>query len=403
MVFVLSVTLCNFALSFIFVFMLENLINGEPVRHLYVIGNGFDRYHGAKSTYWDFRGYLIRHDDFALKMFELFFGPRSMMNNFKSIKDYLLCLQYGRALPAPRNTWACKCLWNDFERYLGELNRERVFDFMDEELSELDEEEDGFYTNFDALIGWVSDIVKECSVEMQYHFHRWINTVHYEKGFRKKMLLLDGNAAFLNFNYTLFLETEYGIPREQIVYIHGERRQKFGKLVLGHRAENAEAAFDEWIHKNRNKRRYRPNLKGKNGRYFANDKLVYLAFFAEDEAKGRWRLPVRYYAADLIEERLEDYYKENVKRCGEIIDRNLEFFKSLRELQEITVLGHSLGDVDLPYFRAILDHVVAPEDLKWKFSYHTDADKCRIKRFCRQLKIPEAGNDQLFSMSVLKR
>ena len=144
-------------------------------------------------------------------------------------------------------------------------------------------------------------------------------------------------------------------------------------------------------------------MKGKNGRYFANDKLVYLTFFAEDEAKGRWRLPVRYYAADLIEERLEDYYKENVKRCGEIIDRNLEFFKSLRELQEITVLGHSLGDVDLPYFRAILDHVVAPEDLKWKFSYHTDADKCRIKRFCRQLKIPEAENDQLFSMSVLKR
>ena len=92
-----------------------------------------------------------------------------------------------------------------------------------------------------------------------------------------------------------------------------------------------------------------------------------------------------------------------MKRCGEIIDRNLEFFKSLRELQEITVLGHSLGDVDLPYFRAILDHVVAPEDLKWKFSYHTDADKCRIKRFCRQLKIPEAENDQLFSMSVLKR
>ena len=403
MVFVLSVTLCNFTLSFIFVFMLENLINGEPVRHLYVIGNGFDRYHGAKSTYWDFRGYLIRHDDFALKMFELFFGPRSMMNNFKSIKDYLLCLQYGRALPAPRNTWACKCLWNDFERYLGELNRERVFDVVDEDLSELDEEEGGFYANFDALIGRVSDIVKECSVEMQYHFHRWINTVHYEKGFRKKMLLLDGNAAFLNFNYTLFLETEYGIPREQIVYIHGERRQKFGKLVLGHRAENAEAAFDEWIHKNRNKRRYRPNLKGKNGRYFANDKLVYLVFFAEDEAKGRWRLPVRYYAADLIEERLEDYYKENVKRCGEIIDRNLEFFKSLRELQEITVLGHSLGDVDLPYFRAILDHVVAPEDLKWKFSYHTDADKCRIKRFCRQLKIPEAENDQLFSMSVLKR
>lgn len=172
------------------------------------------------------------------------------------------------------------------------------------------------------------------------------------------MLQLDGNAAFLNFNYTLFFETEYDIPRAQIVYIHGDRRQRFGKLVLGHRVEDDEVAFDEWIHKNRNRRRYRPNLKGKNGRYFANDKLVYLAFFSENEAKGNWRLPIRYYAVDLIEERLEGYYKENVKRCGEIIDRNFGFFKSLRELREITVLGHSLSDVDLPYFKAILENVV---------------------------------------------
>jgi hypothetical protein len=399
----LSVTLYNFTLSFIFAFMLKNLINGEPVRHLYVIGNGFDRYHGAKSSYWDFRGYLIRHDDFALKMFELFFGPRAMMNNFQSIRDYLLCLQYGRTLPVPRNTWACKCLWSDFERYLGELNRERVFDFVDEDLSESEKEEGGSCANFYAIIERVSDIVKACSVEMQYHFHRWINTVHYEKGFRKKMLQLDGNAAFLNFNYTLFLETEYDIPREQIVYIHGDRRQRFGKLVLGHRVEDDEEAFDEWIHKNRNRRRYRPNLKGKNGRYFANDKLVYLAFFSENEAKGNWRLPIRYYAVDLIEERLEGYYKENVKRCGEIIDRNLGFFKSLRELREITVLGHSLSDVDLPYFKAILENVVDPEYLKWQFSYHNDADICRIKRFCRQLKIPEGKNVQLFRMSDLKR
>lgn len=212
-----------------------------------------------------------------------------------------------------------------------------------------------------------------------------------------------GMQLFLNFNYTLFLETEYGIPREQIVYIHGDRRQRFGKLVLGHRVEDDEAAFDEWIHKNRNRRRYRPNLKGKNGRYFANDKLVYLAFFLENETKGNWRLPIRYYAVDLIEERLEDYYKENVKRCGEIIDRNWGFFKSLRELQEITVLGHSLSDVDLPYFEAILDNVVDPEYLKWQFSYHNDADICRIKRFCRQLKIPKVENVQLFSMSDLKR
>lgn len=100
------------------------------------------------------------------------------------------------------------------------------------------------------------------------------------------MLYLDPNAAYLNFNYTLFLETEYNISREHILYIHGDRRQKFGSLVLGHNVEDNEVAFEEWVHKHKNRRRYRPNLKDKKGKYFANDKLVYLAFFLKDMKKG---------------------------------------------------------------------------------------------------------------------
>ena len=33
-------------------------VNGRPATHLYVIGNGFDRHHGADSSYLDFRNYL---------------------------------------------------------------------------------------------------------------------------------------------------------------------------------------------------------------------------------------------------------------------------------------------------------------------------------------------------------
>jgi hypothetical protein len=99
------------------------------------------------------------------------------------------------------------------------------------------------------------------------------------------------------------LETEYNIPREQILYIHGERRQKFGSLVLGHNVEDDDASFKEWVHKNKNRRRYRHNLKDKRGKYFPNDKLVYLAFFLKDETKGNWRNPIRYYAVDHIEHR----------------------------------------------------------------------------------------------------
>ena len=31
------------------------------------IGNGFDRYHGADSTYMDFRSYLLKHNDFVVE------------------------------------------------------------------------------------------------------------------------------------------------------------------------------------------------------------------------------------------------------------------------------------------------------------------------------------------------
>lgn len=381
---------------------MENKKNS--IRHLYIIGNGFDRYHGAKSTYSDFREYLLKRNDFVVKMFELFFGPRSMMNSFDDFKDFLLCLQFGSGLPAPKNTWAGKYLWQDFEKNLSELNRERVFDFVDEDLPRLYEDDEDFsYADYFAPIDRVAGIVDSCTFEMQYQFHRWINTIHYKKGFRKNMLNLDLNAAFLNFNYTLFLETEYNVRREQILYIHGDRRQKFGTLVLGHNVEDYEAYFYEWVHKHKNRRRYRPNLKDKRGKYFANDKLVYLAFFLKDETKGNWRNPIRYYAVDHIEDRLEIYYKKNIKHCNDIIDRNLGFFESMNNLQEITVLGHSLGDVDFPYFKAIVENANNSRDLIWNFSYHNDNDMMKIRRFCRRLNIPQGKNVQLFQMSDIKR
>lgn len=41
------------------------------------------------------------------------------------------------------------------------------------------------------------------------------------------MLPIDNEAIFLSFNYTLFLESEYGVPSDRICYIHGNRKDKF--------------------------------------------------------------------------------------------------------------------------------------------------------------------------------
>ena len=244
-------------------------MTGRTAIHLYVIGNGFDRYHGAESGYMNFRRYLYRRSPQTVGYFDLYFGPRSLDRSFSTPFGWYWCLQpyeyrhdeYG--LRYPIATWSRSNLWRDFETNLSELNREKVFDILDMSLSRMNEGEDGFrYADYFRPLDNITDAVTACTYNMKYHFHRWINTLHYKKGFRKKMLNLDKDAIFLNFNYTLFLESEYSIPADRICYIHGNRKDRFGTLVLGHHSDD-DTAFDNWIHKNQNRRRYRHVQKDK--------------------------------------------------------------------------------------------------------------------------------------------
>ena len=366
-------------------------VNGKPAKHLYVIGNGFDRYHGAESGYMSFRRYLYRRSPETVGYFDLYFGPRSLDRSFSTPLGWFWCMQpyeyrhneYG--LRYPVSTWSRSNLWRDFETYLSELNREKVFDLLDMQLPRVDEDDDGFsYAQFYEPLDEITNAVTSCTFEMKYHFHRWINTLHYAKGFRKKMLPLDRDAIFLNFNYTLFLESEYGVPSEQICYIHGNRKDKFGSLVLGHHSDDQQS-FERWKHKNQNRRRYRHVQKDKKGRYFKNDKLAYLAFFHENDWTGNWRLPIRYYAVEAAEERLEKYYDANFKNTRRIIDAHMGFFDSLSSVDEVTIIGCSLGAVDMDYYKSLRTSV--KNNAKWNFSYHSSEDQKRIDKFCKELNI----------------
>ena len=366
-------------------------VEGKSARHLYIIGNGFDLHHGAESGYKRFRRYLYRRSPQTAGYFDLYFGPRSLDRSFATPAGWFWCMQpyefrkkeYG--LRYPIATWSRTNLWRDFETSLCELNREKVFDILDMHLPRVDEGEEGFrYPEYYKPLDDISNAVTSCTFEMKYHFHKWINTLHYAKGYRRKMLEIDRNAIFLNFNYTLFLESEYRIPAERICYIHGNRKDKFGSLILGHNTADEEA-FERWRHKNRNRRRYRPVQKDKNGRYFNNDKLAYLAFFHKNERTGNWRLPIRYYAVESAIERLERYYNANFKNTRKIISANMGFFDSLSSVEKVTIIGCSLGSVDMDYYRTIRSSV--KENTLWEFSYHTVEDSNRIEKFCKELNI----------------
>ena len=52
--------------------------------HLYIVGNGFDRYHGAESGYKSFRRYLYKGNPLSVAYFDLYFGPRSLERSFST-------------------------------------------------------------------------------------------------------------------------------------------------------------------------------------------------------------------------------------------------------------------------------------------------------------------------------
>lgn len=84
-------------------------------------------------------------------------------------------------------------------------------------------------------------------------------------------------------------------------------------------------------------------------------------------------------------ERFEDYYAINMKPTKSIISANEYFFDSLSTIKKITVIGHSLAKVDMPYFEKINEKV--GDDVVWEFSFHTKNDKRRIDSFCKRFSI----------------
>lgn len=67
-------------------------VGGKQAKHLYVIGNGFDRYHGAQSGYMSFRKYLFKRNPQIVGFFDLYFGPRSLERSFSSPVGWWWCI-----------------------------------------------------------------------------------------------------------------------------------------------------------------------------------------------------------------------------------------------------------------------------------------------------------------------
>ena len=150
---------------------------------LYIIGNGFDLAHGLKTKYNDFRKWLEES------------GFHSFVNRMEAL------------YPDVKNA---NGEWNDIETALGHFKMPDVIAY------------DKYFTDCNCseeVALPVGDNIKSVTVSLSGNLWKWIKTVDLLKA--KHMFLLNENALFVSFNYTLTLESVYEIPLDNVWHIHG--------------------------------------------------------------------------------------------------------------------------------------------------------------------------------------
>lgn len=283
---------------------------------LYIIGNGFDIHHGISSRYSNFKEYLSVSDSALHDLVEEF-------------------------IPAQED-------WSDLEAALASIDVDNVVDNASQFLVSYGAEDwsDAYHHDYQYEI---NRITEGLSISLKNRFGEWVRqlVIPTLKGLAVRPLKLPITSSYLNFNYTPSLTEIYSIPRNNILYIHGEARED-DALVLGHAWNPVDI----------------PPL---------ND-------VADPES-----MDTRVMEGNEI---INDYFGQTFKNSEKIISDNADFFKSLAGLSEITVLGHSLSPIDEAYFMEIVKNIDV-DTVQWIATYYRDEEKNNHKAALSRIGIPK--------------
>lgn len=270
---------------------------------LYIIGNGFDRYHGMETSYSDFCRYIKASNSEVYDFLEGYFNMETDKNN----------------------------LWCQFERDLGTFDYGLFFSDNDNTEPMAEDFRPSFIYGLEDDLRWQGENLSE---NIRKAFRNWLlETDIPENGFTP--LNLDKDALFLSFNYTDTLPQLYGVQTKNIFYVHGSV-ESYGSLIFGHNKKlDPEPDFDEYGEPTRT-----PYTDAETA-----SKIIFNEFYKDTDA---------------------------------VIKENNGFFDSLKDVDEVIVLGHSINDIDLPYYSYLAQKVKA--DATWKISWYNDTEKTNMEQ-----------------------
>jgi len=291
----------------------------KKTNKLYIIGNGFDLHHGINTSYKSFADYLKEKNS----------------DLYSTLESYFM-------YPAGDND-----LWCHFEENLANLDLDGIIEDNRNYLPNIasDEFRD---RDLHAFPDIMENYFRQLTSGLINVFTNFIQSVYVPDSATEKMLNLDKNSLFLTFNYTYTLEDMYAIAPDKILHIHNGAESRYVDIILGHGVNPKE--FEEPA----------PNPP-------ENLSVEELQDWYE-QANGNWD-----YSFDTGKENIQNYFASSFKDTESIINENSTFFDKLFEIDEIIVLGHSLSDIDIPYFKYIYNKI--GNSAKWKVSYYLGSEK----------------------------
>ena len=192
------------------------------MKHLYVIGNGFDIFTGLKSKYSDFVLWMKKHYPFVYE---------NLYDSYEMDGEW----------------------WNEFETNLGKLD---VFHFISKfvhrnYMSDICAKQDD-NQQWEEL----KNILPSFHVEnpcadrlaglldvLQYCFEKWALEIIGTIEVPQRVCLERNESFFINFNYTDTLQLLYKIPEDRVFHIHG-RASKHEHLIFGHNQYHIGIKYD---------------------------------------------------------------------------------------------------------------------------------------------------------------
>ena len=288
---------------------------------LYILGNGFDMAHDIPSSYSDFCIFMREnHYEDYQRIGKYFFEDESE-------------------------------LWSDFERNLTHLNierlvRENIDVWKYQQTHEIENTFDTEISNLKAyFMEWVTSQFDNIQTDRKYDLSR--------------------DDFYITFNYTPTLHIVYDVPNTHIVYIHENSvEDKMVMPVVGHGESKEEITEKITI---------------------ASGIIDRIVRESMEEDHDDYPYPIE-ETIEVIKNEIVFFLNSLRKDTDEVILRYDGFFQELGEhrdiITDVIVLGHSLADVDIPYFQHI--EQLLDVDTRWSIDYfpHDEATKQRkLQRF----------------------